>query len=149
MGGQARQKVRLDPKITFPTRLHLNDDLYQWESLLETHAEKTILLLNEVPDMLPTYSIFRAPLVQHMANVRNSDINALILDYLTMEGYPKAAENFCKEANMEPQDDGDGIDQRWSVRQYILQGDYTSAIVMLNDIDLEVRFEHAHTPLPI
>lgn len=45
MGGQARKEVRLNPNTPCPTRTHLHDDLYQWESLLETHAEKTILLL--------------------------------------------------------------------------------------------------------
>jgi len=72
------------------------------------------------------------------AKPAKSDINALILDYLTMEGYPKAAENFCKEANMSPQDEREGIEERWQVRQHILNGDYTSAIQILNEIDLEI-----------
>lgn len=83
-----------------------------------------------------------------MANVHNSDINALILDYLTMEGYPKAAENFCKEANMSPQDEREGIEERWAVRQHILKGDYMSAISILNEIDLQVRAIFAHDPPP-
>ena len=33
-----------------------DDDLYQWESLLETHAEKTILPLQGVPDTLHIYT---------------------------------------------------------------------------------------------
>ncbi|KAL3960534.1 hypothetical protein ACCO45_005651 [Purpureocillium lilacinum] len=38
-----------------------------------------------------------------------SDINALILDYLTMEGYPNAAAKFSKEANLQPQQDSASI----------------------------------------
>jgi hypothetical protein len=52
MGRQASEEVRFEPNITHPTIMHLHDDLYQWESLLETHAEKTILLLQGVPDTL-------------------------------------------------------------------------------------------------
>ena len=67
-----------------------------------------------------------------------SDINALILDYLTMEGYPQAAANFSKEANIGPQDDADFIQARWEVRQYIHGGKFEAAIEALNELDPEV-----------
>ncbi|KAJ8128506.1 hypothetical protein O1611_g5127 [Lasiodiplodia mahajangana] len=41
-----------------------------------------------------------------------SDINALILDYLTVAGYPNAAAKFSSEANLQPQQPTSAIQQR-------------------------------------
>lgn len=68
-----------------------------------------------------------------------SDINALILDYLTMEGYPKAAAKFSKEANLQPQQKDSLIVARQEIKQAILEGRIDAAITSLNDLDPEVR----------
>ncbi|KAK3307634.1 CTLH/CRA C-terminal to lish motif domain-containing protein [Chaetomium strumarium] len=64
-----------------------------------------------------------------------SDINALILDYLTMEGYPKAAAKFCKEANLQPQQPDDSIQTRHAIQHAIHSGNIESAISALNELD--------------
>lgn len=67
-----------------------------------------------------------------------SDINALILDYLTMEGYPQAAANFSKEANLQPMQEDPAIRARQEIRNLIHQGQIQDAIESLNDLDPEV-----------
>lgn len=67
-----------------------------------------------------------------------SDINALILDYLVMEGYPNAAAKFKKEANLQPHPADDSIRRRQQIQQFIHTGSIQSAIEMLNDLDPEV-----------
>ncbi|TLD24095.1 hypothetical protein PspLS_06780 [Pyricularia sp. CBS 133598] len=67
-----------------------------------------------------------------------SDINAVILDYLTMEGYPKAAANFAKEANIPAQQDVVSIIARREIQNQIHQGQISDAIDGLNDLDPEI-----------
>lgn len=73
----------------------------------------------------------------------DSDINALILDYLTMEGYPKAAEKFSKEANLECQIE-DNSTVRQQIRNSIHQGNIQGAIEALNNFDSEVGTPFSH-----
>ncbi|KAJ4174688.1 hypothetical protein NW754_005107 [Fusarium falciforme] len=70
-----------------------------------------------------------------------SDINALILDYLTMEGYPNAAANFSKEANLQPHQDGASIIARQEIQNCIHGGNIQTAIETLNDFDPEILDE--------
>ncbi|RDA85151.1 hypothetical protein CP532_1558, partial [Ophiocordyceps camponoti-leonardi (nom. inval.)] len=67
-----------------------------------------------------------------------NDINALILDYLTMEGYPNAAAKFSKEANLQPQQDSASIRTRQKIQNFIHSGDIQSAIETLNDLDPQI-----------
>ena len=67
-----------------------------------------------------------------------SDINSLILDYLTLAGYPKAAAKFSKEANLQPQQDGEAIRARQEIQQAIHTGSIEQAISALNELDPEV-----------
>lgn len=69
----------------------------------------------------------------------SSDINALILDYLTMEGYPKAAAKFCKEANLQPQQQDSSIQARNDIQHAIHCGRIDDAIKALNELDPDVR----------
>ncbi|KAG6017624.1 hypothetical protein E4U54_005729 [Claviceps lovelessii] len=70
-----------------------------------------------------------------------SDINALILDYLTMEGYPNAAARFSREANLQLRQDGLCIRARQVIQNHILKGDIQSGIEALNDLDPEILDE--------
>lgn len=70
-----------------------------------------------------------------------SDINALILDYLTMEGYPNAAANFSKEANLQPHQDTGSIQARQDIQNSIHGGNIQTAIEALNDLDPEILDE--------
>ncbi|KAK4159796.1 CTLH/CRA C-terminal to lish motif domain-containing protein [Cladorrhinum sp. PSN259] len=67
-----------------------------------------------------------------------SDINAIILDYLTMEGYPHAAAKFSKEANLKPQQDDPSIKTRQEITHAIHSGNVESAISALNELDSEI-----------
>ncbi|KAH6632787.1 CTLH/CRA C-terminal to lish motif domain-containing protein [Chaetomium tenue] len=67
-----------------------------------------------------------------------SDVNALILDYLTMEGYPKAAAKFCREANLQPQQPDPSIQNRQDIQHAIHSGDIARAISALNEVDPEL-----------
>ena len=67
-----------------------------------------------------------------------SDINALILDYLTAEGYAAAAERFSKEANLKPVEEHDSVKRRQQIQHEILRGSIQSAIEMINDVNPEV-----------
>jgi hypothetical protein len=78
-----------------------------------------------------------------LLTVFNSDINALILDYLTMEGYPNAAANFSKEANLVPHQETPSIIARQEIQNCIHSGNIQTAIETLNDFDPEVRISPA------
>lgn len=64
-----------------------------------------------------------------------SDINALILDYLTLEGYPDAAAKFAKEANLHPFQQESAIRSRQEIKQAIHAGNIQSAVDALNLLD--------------
>ncbi|KEY66617.1 hypothetical protein S7711_01911 [Stachybotrys chartarum IBT 7711] len=70
-----------------------------------------------------------------------SDINALILDYLTLGGYPNSAAKFSKEANLPPQQDISSMQAREEIRNYIHSGDIQTAIESLNELDPEILDE--------
>jgi len=67
-----------------------------------------------------------------------SDINALILDYLTTEGYPPAAAKFSKEANLRPYQDQDSMRARQQIQHSIHLGSIQDAIDALNDLEPQV-----------
>jgi hypothetical protein len=70
----------------------------------------------------------------------------LVLDYLIMEGYPKAAAYFSKEANIQPQSEDRSIQARQEILHAIHSGDIETAITALNELDPEVW--HVSTLLP-
>ncbi|KAG6064486.1 hypothetical protein E4U13_005627 [Claviceps humidiphila] len=70
-----------------------------------------------------------------------SDINALILDYLTMEGYPNAAAKFSREANLQLHQDGLCVRQRQVIQNYIHGGNIQAGIEALNELDPEILDE--------
>lgn len=67
-----------------------------------------------------------------------SDINVLILDYLTAEGYAAAAERFSDEANLKPGEQLDSVRHRQQIQHEILCGNIQTAIEMMNDVNSEV-----------
>lgn len=71
-------------------------------------------------------------------NEASSDINELILDYLTIAGYPNAAARFSAEANLQPQQDHPSMVARQQIQRSIQQGDVETAIDALNELDPEV-----------
>lgn len=55
-----------------------------------------------------------------------------------MEGYPKAAANFSKEANLKPQQDESFVVTRQKILASIHMGDIEEAITALNHFNPEV-----------
>lgn len=68
----------------------------------------------------------------------DSDLNALILDYLTNEGYPAAAERFSKEARLPLPEDAPSIQARKDIQQAIHTGSIQSAIEAINELNNQV-----------
>lgn len=64
-----------------------------------------------------------------------SDINALILDYLTTEGYPSAAAKFSKEANLRPRQEEETVQARRQIIHSIHSGQIQNAIDALNELE--------------
>ncbi|KAG9245253.1 ran binding protein in the microtubule-organising centre [Calycina marina] len=64
-----------------------------------------------------------------------SDINALILDYLTTEGYPSAAAKFSKEANLRPHREEEAVKARQEIQHAIHLGSIQDAIEALNELE--------------
>lgn len=67
-----------------------------------------------------------------------SDLNRLIMDYLVIEGYKSAAEEFSQEANIPPPVDFQSIESRMNIREALQRGDVEDAIMRMNDLNPEV-----------
>jgi len=70
--------------------------------------------------------------------VTKHDLNCLIMDYLVIEGYKAAAEEFSQEANLTPPVDFDSIESRMDIREAIQRGDVEDAITRVNDLNPEI-----------
>jgi len=60
------------------------------------------------------------------------------MDYLVSEGYPRAAEKFAKEANIQLPLEEESIQSRVEIRQAIDAGDIDTAITRVNDLNPQV-----------
>jgi hypothetical protein len=65
------------------------------------------------------------------------------MDYLVVEGYKSAAEEFSQEANIMPAVDFESIGSRMEIREALQRGDVDEAITRVNDLNPEVcgRFQ--------
>jgi len=60
------------------------------------------------------------------------------MDYLISEGYPRAAEKFAKEANMQLPVEEESIQSRVEIRRAIYTGDIDTAVNKINDLNPQV-----------
>jgi len=60
------------------------------------------------------------------------------MDYLVIEGYKSAAEEFSQEANLAPPVDFESIESRMDIREALQRGDVEEAITRVNDLNPEV-----------
>lgn len=60
------------------------------------------------------------------------------MDYLVIEGYKSAAEEFSEEANLAPPVDFESIESRMDIREALQRGDIEDAITRVNDLNPEV-----------
>lgn len=63
------------------------------------------------------------------------------MHYFNVEGYPRAAANFAREANIQGGDDEDFMQARWEIRDHIYNGRFEAAIEALNEINPAVSFQ--------
>ena len=73
----------------------------------------------------------------------HSHLNRLVMDYLVVEGYKEAAQNFARESGMmttsaAQEADFESIQNRMTIRQAIQQGNIVEAIERVNDLNPEV-----------
>lgn len=64
------------------------------------------------------------------------------MDYLVSEGYPRAAEKFAKESNIQLPLEEESIQSRVEIRQAIHAGDIDTAITKVNDLNPQVCYVH-------
>lgn len=64
------------------------------------------------------------------------------MDYLVIEGYKTAAEEFSKEADIKPPVDFNSIESRMNIREAIQRGDVEEAIERTNDLNPEVSVSY-------
>ncbi|KAG7450613.1 lish motif-containing protein [Guyanagaster necrorhizus] len=74
----------------------------------------------------------------HEVQVSKTDLNRLIMDYLVIEGYKSAAEEFSQEANLTPPVDFESIESRMNIREALQRGDVEDAITRVNDLNPEI-----------
>ncbi|KAI0639677.1 CTLH/CRA C-terminal to lish motif domain-containing protein [Trametes polyzona] len=60
------------------------------------------------------------------------------MDYLVIEGYKTAAEEFSKEAGMDSSVDFESIENRMNIREALQRGDVGDAITRVNDLNPEI-----------
>jgi len=78
-----------------------------------------------------------------------SDLNALVLDYLLVEGFSDAAISFAKETGLSVDIDTQAIRQRMIIKEAVEDGRVEDAVRSVNELDPEVcyRFFSLYTPM--
>jgi len=84
----------------------------------------------------PTQHVFQRKIDDVVLS--KTDINFVIMDYLVSEGYPRAAERFAKEADIQLPLDEESIQHRVEIRRAIHAGDITTAITKINDLNPQI-----------
>ena len=62
------------------------------------------------------------------------------MDYLVIEGFKSAAEEFSREAGINSPVDLDSIESRMNIREALQRGDVSEAITRVNDLNPEVSY---------
>ncbi|KAI0818010.1 ran binding protein in the microtubule-organising centre [Xylaria sp. FL0064] len=100
-------------------------------------AAQLVSLVDMMTSLTPTtHSTIKHDFTRQVEAVKTpkSDINALILDYLTVAGYPNAAAKFSSEANLQPQQPTSAIQQRLRIQKFIHRGEIENALQELNQV---------------
>jgi len=73
-------------------------------------------------------------------------LNALVLDYLLVEGFSDAAISFAKETGLSVDIDTQSIQQRMIIKEAVEDGRVEDAVRRVNELDPEVCFPPQSTP---
>ncbi|KAF7799269.1 hypothetical protein EIP86_010501 [Pleurotus ostreatoroseus] len=74
----------------------------------------------------------------HDVDVSKEDLNRLVMDYLVIQGFKSAAEEFSREAEIKSPVDLESIESRMNIREALQRGDVSEAITLVNDLDPEI-----------
>jgi len=90
--------------------------------------------------MAPEHTIRKAEWDRrlHEVQISKQDLNRLIMDYLVIEGYKSAAEEFSQESGLMPCAEFESIESRMWIREALQRGDVEDAITRVNDLDPEI-----------
>jgi hypothetical protein len=66
------------------------------------------------------------------------DLNAMILDYLLLEGFPDAAVEFARETGLPADVDHATIQERMEIQEAVEEGRVEEAVRRVNELDPEV-----------
>eukprot|EP00287_Rhodomonas_sp_CCMP768_P001913 CAMPEP_0196756854 /NCGR_PEP_ID=MMETSP1091-20130531/102432_1 /TAXON_ID=302021 /ORGANISM="Rhodomonas sp., Strain CCMP768" /LENGTH=90 /DNA_ID=CAMNT_0042105543 /DNA_START=24 /DNA_END=292 /DNA_ORIENTATION=+ len=69
------------------------------------------------------------------AKVSKQDLDRLVMNFLVIEGYKDTAENFAREAFIDPGVDLSAISDRMEIRSAMHTGDVETAIERVNDLN--------------
>ncbi|BEI82386.1 hypothetical protein CcaverHIS002_0302540 [Cutaneotrichosporon cavernicola] len=72
------------------------------------------------------------------ASVSKDDLNALVFDYLVVEGFSDAAVEFARETGISSTIDQDMIQERMEIRQAVEDGCVEEAVRRVNELDPEI-----------
>mmetsp|Transcript_67369 Transcript_67369/g.140371 ORF Transcript_67369/g.140371 Transcript_67369/m.140371 type:complete len:279 (+) Transcript_67369:98-934(+) len=72
------------------------------------------------------------------AKVSKEDLDRLVMNFLIIEGYKDTAENFSREATIDPGVDLSAISDRMQIRAALHSGDVDTAIERVNDLNPEI-----------
>ncbi|KAI0897141.1 CTLH/CRA C-terminal to lish motif domain-containing protein [Annulohypoxylon nitens] len=117
------------------------------DNLLEHHLRHaryiSDLLDRKMTSSASTTKSMKHPFTTKVEEVATSksEINALILDYLTVAGYPNAAAKFSSEANLSPQQPSSAILVRQQIQTSIHKGEIESARQALIEYDYSILNE--------
>ncbi|KAI8990821.1 CTLH/CRA C-terminal to lish motif domain-containing protein [Mycotypha africana] len=94
----------------------------------------------------PKKTISRDEWEQRLAKVKvnKQDLNQLVMNYLVVEGYKDAAEQFSLESGLAPSVDLQSIQDRLDIRHAIQSGDVDTAIDLVNDLNPEILDTNPH-----
>jgi len=67
-----------------------------------------------------------------------ADINRVIMEYLISEGYPKAAQKFASEANIQHEESMQSFRTRVAIKNFIISGRIEDAMESINDLNPEI-----------
>jgi hypothetical protein len=129
----------------------LHDDFkISWESLRKFRVENMLTCISDLAaaSVASRFESINRTEDATAADIIHRDINLVIMDYLVSEGYPRAAEKFAKEANIQLPLEEESIQSRVEIRRAIHAGDIDAAITKINDLNPQVCMLCALLPLP-
>jgi len=100
--------------------------------IIEDTTKLAILTLS------PLYLLLLLTFLIGKLNVGISDLNALVFDYLLIEGFPTAAIEFARETGLPHDVDHASVKERMDIRDCVEDGRVEEAVRRVNELDPEV-----------